>query len=151
MDTISPVDAFLKLRHVPPGSELFVSYLAGRPATPLAQQQAKRAEAEGISRHHFTGALSSLWFTSRGEVVFTLIVNERDNAAGTPGAYRTFNPNLGDLLALEVIELSSASPYTRSCPHCGKELRISTRHHFTGREQDLCRRVTAAQALLRTR
>jgi len=108
------------LKDVPEGSLIFVSYLPGRPPTSRAIQEARRAIVEeGIAPRHFTGALKALWKTKRGQTVLTLWVAERDSvskdgAAVTQGAYRAFNPSLGTLLSVEVIERAApqAQPTT---------------------------------------
>lgn len=94
-----------KLMGVPEGSKLFVSYIAGRPPSDTAKRQARRNAREGIARRHFTGTYTSVRMTKRGHVLLTMWVEERDS--GDPmrqGAYRAFNPSLGTLLSLEVLE-----------------------------------------------
>ncbi len=98
----------LKMVDVPVDSIVFVSYLAGRPASPRAAQEAARALAEGVNPRHFTGRFKGVSFTKKGDPVMTLWVEERDSASG-PGAYRAFNPCLGKLLALEVLQANSAT------------------------------------------
>ena len=99
-----------KLQNVPEGSIIFVSYIPGRPPTSRAISEARRAIVEeGIAPRHFTGALKALWKTKKGQTVLTLWVNERDSvsrdgAGMTEGAYRAFNPSLGRLLSVEVIQ-----------------------------------------------
>lgn len=99
-----------RMKDVPVDSILFVSYLAGRRPTPRAYQEASRSIAEGIAPRHFTGRFVSLTFTKRfQEPVLTLWVEERDSTNKDSGqvvrgAYRAFNPCLGKLLTLSVVE-----------------------------------------------
>jgi hypothetical protein len=90
------------------GSLLFVSYKAGRPATDRAILESERAvQQEGNARRHYVGTLESLWVTRKGETVLTLMAYNRDRVVDgqlVEGGYRTFNPQLGDLYSLEVIE-----------------------------------------------
>lgn len=107
MDSTSMLE---KLKDVPPGSFLFVSYVAGRTARPHALREANRAIRTGINPRHFTGVLTSVWTTKSGAPVVTLWVNERDtekDGTVTQGAYRTFNPALGTLMTLEVIDVAA--------------------------------------------
>lgn len=120
METISPQGVLQKLENVPAGAHVLVAYFAGREPTPRAIHEASRAREAGIPLHHYTGILTSVWTTRHGDIVFTVYVNERDGREGNPGAYRTFNPSLGDLLLLEVIEDDS---HAVPCPHCGQSVR----------------------------
>lgn len=90
------------------GSLLFVSYKAGRSPTDRALTEAERATVqEGMSRRHYVGTLESLWVTRKGETVLTLMAYNRDRVVDgqlVEGGYRTFNPQLGELYSLEVIE-----------------------------------------------
>ena len=90
------------------GSLLFVSYLAGRPPGPQALLESSRSREEGIARRHFTGTLTSIRKNRAGETVLTLWVEERDSPDGHgglhAGAFRSFNPSLGHLLTLAVLE-----------------------------------------------
>lgn len=97
------------LKDVPPGSVVFVSYTAGRRGSPQAAQEAARAVEEGLSLRHFTGKLEGVHkhTTKRGQWYFTLWVEERDsikNGQKTQGNFRAFNPSLGTLHHIEVIE-----------------------------------------------
>lgn len=93
-----------KLNGVPEGATLFVSYLAGRKPTARAFREAERARREGLSMRHFVGTLTGVWRTKKGEAVMTVLCDTRDDERrGTEDGYRTFNPNLGQLLSVEVI------------------------------------------------
>jgi hypothetical protein len=97
-----------KLRGVGHGSILFVSYEAGRSPTERAKLEAGHAARVGCNRRHFVGSFEGLTVTQTGETVLTIKAYNRDKVTGrgmVEGAYRTFNPNLGRLLSLEVIEL----------------------------------------------
>lgn len=94
-----------RLQEAPEGAVLFVSYRAGRAPTERAEREAARACREGIARHHFLGTLASKRVTRRGEFVFTVLCGNRDNeATGEQQGYRSFNPSLGRVLSLEVIQ-----------------------------------------------
>jgi hypothetical protein len=93
------------LKDMPEGTKLFVSYTAGRPPSPQALRESARNAQEGIAPRYFTGTLKSVWVTKRREPVLTMWVEERDSGPHlTPGAYRTFNPALGKLRILTVLE-----------------------------------------------
>jgi len=92
------------LKDVPLNSTVFVSYLAGRRPGPQARQEAARSVSEGINPRHFTGKFRGIYFTQKWkEPVLTLWVEERDSD-GKRGAFRAFNPQLGRMLTLEVVE-----------------------------------------------
>lgn len=105
---LNTTDTVKALKDVPLNSVLFVSYVPGRKPSTRAYQEAQRAiEVEGISPRHFTGRLHSAHMTRKGEFVFTLWVEERDSTQDgkvVHGAYRAFNPALGTLLTLQVLE-----------------------------------------------
>lgn len=93
------------LKDMPEGTKLFVSYTAGRQPSPQALRECSRSAQEGIAPRHFTGTLKSVWVTKRHQPVLTMWVEERDSGDRlTPGAYRTFNPALGKLRVLVVLE-----------------------------------------------
>ena len=97
------------LKDIPPGSVIFVSYSAGRQPCPQALRESARAVEEGIALRHFTGKLEGVHkkVRSRNEWYFTLWVEERDsekNGTLTPGNFRAFNPSLGRLHHIAVIE-----------------------------------------------
>jgi|SRR5579885_586651 len=97
------------LKDVPPGSIVFVSYTAGRQGSPKAAQEAARAVEEGLALRHFTGKLEGVHQKLKrpNEWYFTLWVEERDSIKDgqvTQGNFRAFNPSLGRLHHIEVIE-----------------------------------------------
>ena len=60
-----------------------------------------------MARRHYVGTLENLWITRKGEQVLTVLAYNRDRLTGdglVEGGYRTFNPLLGELYTLEVIE-----------------------------------------------
>jgi hypothetical protein len=97
-----------KLRDCGRGSLLFVSYKAGEPPTDRQMLESERAvHEEGCNRRHYVGTLEALWTTRRGQKVLTIMAYNRDKLTGEKlheGGYRTFNPEVGELLSLEVIE-----------------------------------------------
>lgn len=100
------------LKDIPVGSVIFVSYTAGRRPGPQALRECARAVEEGLALRHFTGKLEGVHRTKKGEHFFTLWVEERDSVkdgALVPGNFRAFNPSLGTLHTLEVLELAQPS------------------------------------------
>ena len=94
------------LQDVPPGTEIFVSYLAGRPPKERAVREAKKAEDEGYNKRWLQGRLERVWTTKKKqEPVLTLFTYTRYNEdqPSAEGHYRTINPALGQLLSLEVV------------------------------------------------
>lgn len=103
MDEREMVDA---LAGVPEGASLHVEYVAGREPTERAVREARRSEAAGIPRRSFFGKLHRVWRTKgKGEAVLTVLcANRDDERTGAQEAYRTFNPSLGTLLSVTVLE-----------------------------------------------
>jgi len=103
---ISAEDMLAKLSGVPKGTQVFVSYQAGRKPTDRAVREAKKAEDWGIPKRWFQGRLEGVWTSKKGEPVFCVYSETRYNEADptAQGHYRTFNPALGTLLTLEVME-----------------------------------------------
>ena len=90
------------LNGVAPGAMLFVSYVAGREPTALAIDEARpHTENPTRSRRHFVGTLSSVWTAKNGDPIMTIKAHNR--GLDTKGAYRSFNPNLGTLLSVQVL------------------------------------------------
>lgn len=94
-----------KLAGVPEGTEIFVSYQAGRKPTERAVREAKKAEDLGISRRWLEGKLVKVWRTKKNELAVRLFSYTRYNEAipAWEGHYRTINPNLGQVMVLEVL------------------------------------------------
>jgi hypothetical protein len=93
-----------RLAAIPDGAAVFVSYLVGREPTDRAVREAQRARREGLAPRHFFGTLQTRRRTKRGELVFTVLCDNRDDERrGTQDGYRTFNSSLGTLLALEMV------------------------------------------------
>ena len=96
------------LKDVPPGSIIFVSYSAGRSGSTQAALESARAVEEGINLRHYTGKLEGVHkHVKRDQWYFTLWVEERDSVKDgqkTQGNFRAFNPALGTLHHIEVIE-----------------------------------------------
>lgn len=102
MKTLTEFDVAEKLAGLVPGTRLFVSYVAGGKTTDRAIREAREAREDGLSLRHHEGTFESLHVTKRNELVFTMRSECRRDANGAP-AYRTFNPNLGQLLSLEIL------------------------------------------------
>ena len=99
-------DMLEALDRVPTGATVFVSYNAGRPPTARAVREAQPAADMGLNLRHFVGKLSSVWMTKKSQVVMTVLCDNRCNEDNgmQPPHYRTFNPSLGHLHVLEVIQ-----------------------------------------------
>lgn len=98
-----------KLRDCGRGSLLFISYKTGDVPTERQLLESERAVHEdGCNRRHYVGTLEALWTTRRGQKVFTIMAFNRDRLTDEgllrEGGYRTFNPESGELLSLEVID-----------------------------------------------
>lgn len=107
--SISGTEMVKRLKDVAEDSIVFVSYIAGRRPSTQALRECSRASDEGIAMRHFTGHFKKVWVTKRGEPVLSVWVEERDSANGSvKGAFRTFNPALGKLLSLEVLQKAPA-------------------------------------------
>jgi len=107
LDTLNSNDLLDAIVSVPLGSVLFVSYVAG-----IEPSSRAIVEAAGeMPRRYFTGILHKVWRTKRNEWVLTLYAWNRKtlhkDGTLTVGAYRTFNPNVGKLIVLDVIHPAS--------------------------------------------
>lgn len=94
-----------RLDGVEPGTTVFVSYQAGREPKPRAVREAMKAERDGYPKRWFVGQMTRKWTTKMGDPVFTVFTATRYNEdiPSADGHYRTINPNLGQILTLEVI------------------------------------------------
>jgi len=103
---ISAQDMVARLSGVPRGTQVFVSYQAGRAPTARAVREARKADDWGIPKRWFQGRLEGVWVSKKGEPVFCIYSETRYNDADptAQGHYRTFNPALGTLMSLEVCE-----------------------------------------------
>ena len=105
---ISPEQMFSLLDGRPEGTLLLCSYRVGRAPTEKAIREAERANRMGLARRHFVGKLIRMWTSKKGDLILTILTEERDKTLpdGTlvPPAFRSFNPALGELLHLEILE-----------------------------------------------
>ena len=89
------------------GALIFVSYVAGRPATDRAIAEATpHTEDPARPRRYLFGRLTSVWQNRFGEWCLTLFAENRDtikNGIRFEGGHRTINPLLGQLIVLDVI------------------------------------------------
>lgn len=96
-----------RLLAAPPGSQLFVSYLAARSPPPAdrAVLEAGKARDEGYSRRWLQGRLEGVYRNRRGELYATLFTHTRYNLddPAADGHFRSFNPRVGTVLTLEVL------------------------------------------------
>lgn len=93
-----------RLANVPLDSIVFVGYVAGRPVGPQGIKEAAIAIEEGFNLTQYTGQFRGIREARNGDLILTVWVQER--GVGSPGAYRAFNPSLGTLRTLEVLELA---------------------------------------------
>lgn len=102
---LSATDMVRKLEGVPEGATVFVSYLAGREPTPRAVRESERARREGYAPRHFFGKLHRVWTSKKGDPILTVLCDNRDDErTGSREGYRSFNPNLGTMLMVEVLQ-----------------------------------------------
>jgi hypothetical protein len=112
MMTPEQMDATLK--NVPPGSLLFLSYKAGRPPCDKAILEAHPTTVtEGIPRRYAIGHLCDVFTTKKGERCVRIFADTRHtlqkDGALRKGAYRSYNPSLGELMFLAVIQEANIS------------------------------------------
>ena len=102
---LSAQDMVALLDGVPPGTEVFISYLAGRKPTDRAIREAEKASDEGYNKRWLQGRVERVWTTKKQEPVLTVFAYTRYNEddKSSEGHYRTINPALGKLLSLEVV------------------------------------------------
>lgn len=105
LDAVKMLEA---LKGVAAGSAISVSYVAGRQPTDRAVREAERHVTNPTrSRHRYVGSFVGTRVTRRGDIIMTIFADNRDterNGSLRPGGYRTFNPNLGTLLSVEVLD-----------------------------------------------
>ena len=77
-----------------------IDYLAGKPANAKGQKEYNEAKDWNKAPTEYTGNFVGLKRNKFGELVLTLFVHNR----GTTGAYRSFNPNLGEVRAIRVVQ-----------------------------------------------
>ncbi len=83
-----------------------IDYLAGSPKALTAQAVCEFNQASdyngdrGIPSTHYTGQFGGFKTTKRGEVVLSLFCHNR----GETGCWRTFNPALGSVLSVKVVD-----------------------------------------------
>jgi hypothetical protein len=105
MKAMTTEEMLRKLEGVREGSELFISYVAGRTASAKARAEARVSDEMGISPRHYVGTFKAINMNRHGEVTMTVFVANRDNSVtGEVGAFRTFNPSVGRLLTLEILQ-----------------------------------------------
>ena len=75
-------------------------YTAGRVARSVAVEEALCAADWGKDPDEYVGHFESLRATKKGELVLTLFVHNR----GEAGKYRTFNPNLGTIHDVKIVD-----------------------------------------------
>ena len=79
-----------------------IDYLAGRPVNDRGRKEYAEAKDWNKAPTEYTGNFAGLKRNKFGELVLTLFVHNR----GTPGCYRAFNPNLGEVRAIRVVQPS---------------------------------------------
>lgn len=79
-----------------------IDYLAGRPVNDRGRKEYAAAADWNKAPTEYTGNFAGLKRNKFGELVLTLFVHNR----GKTGAYRAFNPNLGEIRAIRVVQPS---------------------------------------------
>lgn len=87
------------LRNATEETIVHLEYDAGRPPTSRAKDEFKQAKDWHKSPHEYVGHFAGFKRTKHGELILTLFVHNR----GEAGAYRAFNPNLGTIKAIRVV------------------------------------------------
>lgn len=94
------------LSQLPKDKPILVRYKAGRAPSERAIREAERALSDGYKAYEYVGKLHSVWKNRHGEIVMTLVCQNRDNEqTGETEAFRTFNPNLGTLFSIRPLEI----------------------------------------------
>lgn len=94
-----------KLVGVPEGARVFVSYEAGNEPTERAIREAERSRQEGYPSRYFTGTLAGVRMTRDGSWMMTVLCDTRDDErTGQNQAFRSFNPSVGRLICVEVLD-----------------------------------------------
>lgn len=76
-----------------------IEYLAGRPVTERAKREFEEASDWNKPATHYVGNFAGTKTNKYGELVLTLFCHNR----GKTGAYRAFNPNLGEVRSVRVV------------------------------------------------
>lgn len=79
-------------------SIVHLTYAAGRPVNAQGKREFAEARDWNKAPREFVGNFVSLKRNKRGEQVLTLFVHNR----GEVGAYRTFNPSIGEIKSIVV-------------------------------------------------
>ena len=107
MKRIDQIEAINRLMGAQIGSHVRVRYAPGRPPSARAIAEAQIAVDRGLNLLVHTGSLEAIGINKRGQFFFTLLSLDRNHfdEKGQPvrGAYRAFNPSLGELYGLRVI------------------------------------------------
>ncbi len=86
------------------GAEVEVVYEAGGERTPRAEREASRARLAGADLQRLRGRYVGSWRNQRGELYFTILTPDRDDErTGEQEAYRSINPSVGNLRALQAL------------------------------------------------
>jgi hypothetical protein len=88
------------LANATPDTIIHIDYLAGKPVNAKGKQEFAQARDWNKRPTEYTGNFASLKKNKFGETVLTLFVHNR----GTTGCYRAFNPNLGEVRAIKVVQ-----------------------------------------------
>lgn len=92
---LTAVEVLTKLIGCRKGSQVFVSYLPGREAN---RKQVSEAPV-GMAGRHLVGTLSDVRIARNGDPIITIFAHNR----GRSGSFRAINPNLGQVLAIELL------------------------------------------------
>lgn len=106
-------DEMVRIAEGAVGATIFASYVAGRPATERAIEEARPHTTDPARpRRYLFGRITSVWRNRKGEWCLTLFAENRDTIRGGirfQGGHRTINPSLGKLVVLEVIRPAEAA------------------------------------------
>jgi hypothetical protein len=90
------------LANATPDTIVHIDYLTGNPPNAIGRKEYAEAKDWGKAPTEYTGNFASLKRNKFGELVLTLFCHNR----GKLGSYRSFNPNLGTVRAIHVVQPS---------------------------------------------
>ena len=106
MRRLTEEECMMRLMPAKFGDHIRVRYVPGRPPSARAIEEAQIAVDRGLDLHVFMGSFEDIGLNRKGRFFFTLRVLDRNSTVDgeeVRGAYRAFNPSLGEVRALRVI------------------------------------------------
>lgn len=88
------------LANATPDTIVHIDYRAGKPVNDRGRKEYAEAKDWHKAPTEYTGNFVGMKKNKFGELVLTLFCHNR----GKTGAYRTFNPNLGEVRAIRVVQ-----------------------------------------------